>query len=245
MGERHGWGSDRNEEDRWLARARRDDRTGDYEGGLHPGPQRTGDFDDRWRLDVMAHPAGRDGDRWPRADFRGPSGTPADGWGSRGTPRASMSLRTEDRGSFGFERPSYGHPTDDPRQEARSDRDVERPSGRYGSSSPAVGWPALSGLGLDGHVPGLHSGKGPKGYTRNYERVREAVNEALARHPEIDASDIEVKLDEGEVTLTGTVSDRSQKRLADQIAEQVHGVHDVHNQLRIVKPSGTTGSWSY
>jgi len=37
----------------------------------------------------------------------------------------------------------------------------------------------------------------------------------------------------GEVTLTGTVEDRNQKRMAEDCINQIRGVKDVHNQLRV------------
>jgi Flp pilus assembly secretin CpaC len=49
----------------------------------------------------------------------------------------------------------------------------------------------------------------------------------------IDASDIEVQVQDGEVTLTGTVEDRLAKRRAEDCAEQVMGVRDVMNQIRV------------
>ena len=52
---------------------------------------------------------------------------------------------------------------------------------------------------------GPHAGRGPKGYQRSDERVREIVSEALARDGELDASEIEVSVERGEVTLNGTV----------------------------------------
>ena len=82
-----------------------------------------------------------------------------------------------------------------------------------------------------------HVGKGPKNWQRSDERIREEVNEALARHPEIDASEIEVKVQGGEVILTGTVTDRRAKRQAEDVAERVFGASEVQNQIR-VKPNG-------
>jgi osmotically-inducible protein OsmY len=38
----------------------------------------------------------------------------------------------------------------------------------------------------------------------------------------------------GEVTITGSVQDRRVKRLAEEVAEAVAGVSQVHNQLRVV-----------
>jgi hypothetical protein len=50
--------------------------------------------------------------------------------------------------------------------------------------------------------------------------------------PEIDALEIVVVVDDGEVTLSGEVDDRHAKRLAEDIAEQVPGVRDVRNELK-------------
>jgi hypothetical protein len=80
---------------------------------------------------------------------------------------------------------------------------------------------------------GQFTGKGPKGYRRSDERIQEDVNEALSRHPHLDASDIEVKVQNGEVRLTGTVTERQCKRMAEDIAESCSGVHDVRNELRV------------
>jgi len=84
---------------------------------------------------------------------------------------------------------------------------------------------------------GRHSGRGPKNYTRSDDRIREDINDRLTDDPEIDASEIEVKVSNCEVTLTGTVNDREDKRRAEDIAEAVSGVKNVQNNLR-VQPSG-------
>lgn len=78
-----------------------------------------------------------------------------------------------------------------------------------------------------------HTGRGPRNYQRSDERIRDDVNEELTRHPGIDASEIDVRVDNGEVTLTGTVDDRRAKRMAEDVAESCSGVKDVHNQLHI------------
>jgi osmotically-inducible protein OsmY len=78
-----------------------------------------------------------------------------------------------------------------------------------------------------------HAGKGPKGWQRSDERIREEVNETLARHPEIDASEIEVRVENGEVTLTGTVDERRDKRMAEDVVERIFGVKDVENKIKV------------
>ena len=85
---------------------------------------------------------------------------------------------------------------------------------------------------------GQFAGRGPRGYRRSDDRIREDVNEELTRHPEIDASDVEVLVEDCEVTLVGVVEDRRDKRLAEDIAERVPGVNEVHNQLRPRKGIG-------
>lgn len=85
---------------------------------------------------------------------------------------------------------------------------------------------------LTGHP---HRHKGPKGWQRADGAIREDVCEALAYTQGIDASDIEVEVKETEVWLNGTVTDRHQKRMAEDLAGHVRGVHDVHNRLTVRK----------
>jgi hypothetical protein len=79
-----------------------------------------------------------------------------------------------------------------------------------------------------------HYGKGPKGYRRSSQRIYEDVGEALTLHPDVDASEIEINVDDGIVTLTGTVESRKVKRLAEMIVDNVLGVEDVVNLLSMV-----------
>lgn len=81
--------------------------------------------------------------------------------------------------------------------------------------------------------PGLHRGKGPRGFTRSDERIREDINCRLTDDAHVDASDIEVSVQNGEVILTGTVPDRFEKRRAEDISDLVSGVTNVENRLRV------------
>jgi osmotically-inducible protein OsmY len=80
---------------------------------------------------------------------------------------------------------------------------------------------------------GRFRGKGPKGYKRTDERIREEINERLSDDDHVDASDIVVSVDNGEVSLSGTVSDRSSKRRAEDIVEEISGVQHVENRIRV------------
>lgn len=80
---------------------------------------------------------------------------------------------------------------------------------------------------------GQHRGKGPKGYSRSDDRIKEDISDKLSDDVFIDATEIEVTVNQGEVTLTGTVSERSEKRRAEDIAEEVSGVTNVENRIRV------------
>lgn len=114
-----------------------------------------------------------------------------------------------------------------------SGNDRSRFDGHYAPS-----YPATSGYGREqSSAPrGGHSGRGPKGYTRTDERIREDVCDRLSWNDEVDATDITVRVDQGEVTLEGSVETRHMKRLAADITEDVPGVLDVHNTIRVQKP---------
>lgn len=79
-----------------------------------------------------------------------------------------------------------------------------------------------------------HRGKGPQGYQRSDERIREHVCEVLSDDDRVDATFIEVAVKNGEVTLSGTVQDRDTKRLAEQSIEDISGIKDIQNQIRVV-----------
>ena len=108
--------------------------------------------------------------------------------------------------------------------------------GSYGSISQDS--PYIRG----GRTSGAFSGVGPKNYSRSKERVIEDVNQKLTDHHELDASEIEVTCENGEVILKGKVESRQAKRLAEDLAEQVSGVTDVRNELKVSSSNGTASA---
>lgn len=84
-----------------------------------------------------------------------------------------------------------------------------------------------------------HRGKGPKNYTRSSERIKEDVNDQLGDHWMLDASNVEVEVNGTEITLTGTVDSRENKRRAEDIADSVSGVTHVQNNLRVKRDNDT------
>jgi osmotically-inducible protein OsmY len=85
----------------------------------------------------------------------------------------------------------------------------------------------------DKQTSGQYKGKGPKNYKRSDERIKDDINDRLSDDPFIDASEIDVTVSSGEVTLTGTVDHRSTKRRAEDLAEAVSGVKNVENRIRV------------
>lgn len=110
--------------------------------------------------------------------------------------------------------------------------------GVYGSTGLS-GYGTGTSYGVSTHLAGIprgrFTGRGPKGYQRSDERVREDVSEELAQSGEIDASEIEVRVVNCQVILEGEVGTREEKRLAEDIAEACPGVRDVENRIKVKK----------
>jgi osmotically-inducible protein OsmY len=86
--------------------------------------------------------------------------------------------------------------------------------------------------------PGRFAGRGPQGYRRSDERLREEVCDRLMAEPEIDPGELTVSVADGEVTLAGFVADREMKRGAEACAESVLGVRHVNSRLRVAPSRG-------
>lgn len=97
----------------------------------------------------------------------------------------------------------------------------------YGSQGYAGGPQGYGARGM-----GEHRGKGPKGYQRSDERIKELLCERLRDDPEIDPSEVTITVQGGKITLEGTVDSRLTKNAIEEVAEQF-GTQDVESNLRI------------
>ena len=138
--------------------------------------------------------------------------------------------RDRNRGMFGYEGEGFfrGGGEDEIRTGFSGGyRDLE--------SSTDRGWNVGHGNDRGDRPRESYRGRGPKNYQRSDERIREDVCERLAMDHDVDASDIEVHVAEGVVTLDGSISERHAKRIAEDICESVRGVKDVQNNLRVTR----------
>lgn len=233
----------RNDSDRWRGepgRWRTEPERGERDMGREYGPparawsetgyERSGQErsmpEDRWR----AGEESRDyGDRWRRE--RGGTWGPAawsqeerwrreSGAGHDDRSRESNwgAWPREDASSSGQRRPgeSRGYYEDG---RGRTHQFAHAASGRSGGGGMRAGV--------------NYTGRGPKNYRRSDERIREELCDRLTDDWRIDATDVEVAVDNGQVTLAGSVHSRDEKRNAEDLAESIPGVHDVVNQLRV------------
>jgi hypothetical protein len=165
------------------------------------------------------------------ADYGGGYGEP--GSGSRSGTRGGYGSG----GSYGAGGGGYG----------AGSRGFSESIGGYGQGTGSYGQESRGGEGgTFGRYQqqGEHRGKGPKGYTRSDDRIKEQVCECLADDHMLDASDIDVHVKGGEVTLGGTVSDRQAKRRAEDLLEHLGGVNHVQNNLRVKDQNSETGKAS-
>ena len=67
------------------------------------------------------------------------------------------------------------------------------------------------------------------------EVLSRELHEILTKDPELDATEIEVEVEDGAVTLIGIVNSSDAKLLAEELVESVTGVREVHNNLKVAR----------
>jgi hypothetical protein len=109
---------------------------------------------------------------------------------------------------------------------------------RFGSALRETGEVTGYALGRGGERLGENLrvlGRVPKGYKRSDDRILDDVCERLARSW-VDAREVEVQVRAGDVILTGRVPSKEHKHAIEDLAENVFGVVEVQNHLRVARP---------
>jgi len=73
-------------------------------------------------------------------------------------------------------------------------------------------------------------------YQRSNERIHDEAREGIVHHDHVDASDISVRVERGEVMLEGTVPSHREKQMAEQDVNSLPGIKNVHNRLQVSPP---------
>lgn len=86
-------------------------------------------------------------------------------------------------------------------------------------------------------ILGPHTGKGPCGYHHSDERILKEIcdrlMQRLIQHGKLDARQIQVRVENGQVTLEGRVQSQHARYIVQETAASVPGVIDIHNHLHI------------
>jgi osmotically-inducible protein OsmY len=228
-GRSEGYGRDSNWNrggERWQGAQREDVSRWESEGGNAPGSS------EAYERGPYGNGYGRSfgGDSFGSGAFGSAYGSAPERSGSYGG-----SYRQGGQGGYG----SYGNYTSTGGMYGRDMQSRGSERGNYGNGGQGT-WGASSGSGAmqRGSEGESYAGRGPKGFRRSDERIRETVSERLEQAEDVDASEIEVQVRDGEVTLTGTVPSRWMKRCAEDCVEALPGVQDVTNQLRVQSSQG-------
>jgi len=90
-------------------------------------------------------------------------------------------------------------------------------------------------------APSVRGARGPKGWTRSDERIRDDICGQLYDDARIDSSEVTVDVEQGKVVLQGSVEARFMKHAIEDLVDRCPGVKDIDNRIRVER-HGTRGS---
>jgi osmotically-inducible protein OsmY len=133
--------------------------------------------------------------------------------------------------------PDEGAPEDAPRQRDWARHSTGGTSGARGREGAAQSEPGTWGEEQSRRERreeqrGGSAGAGaPRPRRKSDDSLASEIHEILTSDPELDATDVEVVVEGGAVTLSGEVEHPDAKLLAEELTESVSGVRLVHNRL--------------
>lgn len=114
--------------------------------------------------------------------------------------------------------------------------------GSYGQPWLGQGGYGQGGRAAAGQRRAGQRGRGPRHYVRPDWRIADDLHQRLTDDDELDAGEIAVRVQDGVVTLQGTVEERWMKHRAEDIAARCSGVRDIRNEIRVVPAGQRSGS---
>lgn len=200
---------------------------------------------------------GARGPQGPQGQGAPGSGQQADGggYGSQGGGYGSQSSYAS-HGGYGSQGEASGGGSENRGGHGAQGESRSQGYGTHAGSGPHGGY----GPQGDAHWPQANWGpmsqqarshrRGPKGYARSDERIREDICERLMHSAHIDSSEVTIEVSGGKVLIEGTVPDRRMKHAIEDIADATAGVNDVDNRVRLQQggsqseSSGSSGTAS-
>lgn len=217
-------GSGRAEQEQW--------QSGAGTSGRNPPRRRSEEFTNS--------PYGRMGRYWDNdsdGDTLFGTGRQGGTFGTAAGTRATNALYEANNQSADFYgRSAYGNRPDSYREPW-----MDRSTSSYGTP-PRYGSGDQDFYGRSSQSTQSHRGRGPKGYQRTDERLKELICETLMEDPDIDASEVDVEVSGGVATLSGSVTDRPTKYRIEDAVERIGGITDINNQLRVQRSGADTSS---
>ena len=67
------------------------------------------------------------------------------------------------------------------------------------------------------------------------EAIWEDIHDHLTTNPDLDATEIEIVVEDGDATLTGRVDTREAKWVVEEIVRGIPGVRELHNRLKVAR----------
>jgi len=175
-----------------------------------------------------------------RSSGSDPYGGNQQGWNERNRYGNAPGWQ-EDRGPYGGQREGARGPG---QYGQRSNYGRSEESQGFGPGMSGSPWPLGENSVQSNHYPSSandrqgsgrqsYRGVGPKGYERSDDRLKELICEHLTEHHDIDASEVSVEVNKGEVTLSGQVCDRNTRHQIENLVDACGGVKEIHNNLRV------------
>lgn len=154
-----------------------------------------------------------------------------------GPPGKENALKPEtgetDQGTSRYASGDAGASPSTPEEEGTRIRDGMQSGSYLGPRNDSEGLQRSNGTDYSGASVGTKAQRPSRKDQPSTTRVEDEVRRRLERNEDVDATEIKIAVEDGEVTLTGIVTKESQRVAAEEAIQDVEGVVEIHNHLRV------------